>query len=115
MRMRHTIIGMLAYPRSMARSSIGLEDCSHDGSYATDDQECLDCEFRHECRWLYRADEFADLEHRPLAALVEALDFAVEYVRARMTRAEHDFERCRCESCLWLRDSERLLEQTGED
>jgi hypothetical protein len=114
MAMKDKIIQTLAYPRLLVRGSMSLEDCEHNGNYAGGDSRCDDCEFALECRWLCNADEFAALERKPMEDVLDALDFAVDYVRAQTACAGHDSLTCRCNSCEWLRASELLLDEAAE-
>ena len=113
--MRDRIIETLDYARAIVRSSIVLDDCSHDANFAAGSDECGVCEYASECHWLYSNDEFAALEQKPVEILVAALDFAVDYVRAELTHGGHNTARCRCESCTWLRTGQKLLAEARDD
>ena len=112
--MKNEIIKTLEYPRLLVRGSVSVENCEHGGNYAHDDIRCDDCEFALECRWLCNADEFSALEGKSMDTVVDALDFAVDYVRAQTACAGHNSISCRCTSCDWLRSSESLLEKAAE-
>jgi hypothetical protein len=106
--MRDSIIGMLDFPRSLARDNLDIDNCDHAGNYAERDSTCQVCEARLECSWLYRNDEFSALSKKPLEQLEEAFDFAVAYVDAWSVRIKHKSRTCPCHGCLWLREARKL-------
>ena len=57
-----------------------------------------------------RLRESAALTEKPLDAVVDALNLAVLYVDACVTRAGHGVQVCHCEACDWLRRARRLHE-----
>jgi len=111
---REAIIAMLRYPRTMVHGNIPVETCTHGGFYADGDLACMLCDHELECHWLANADEFSALEQRSLKELAEALEFAVDYVRAQVAHANHDFVRCKCEACDWLRTGQSWLDRAQE-
>ena len=58
-----------------------------------------------ECRWVTSYDEFADLSCKPKAELLQGLDLAIDFVG--FCRAGHG-RACRCDSCVWLKQAERV-------
>jgi len=108
--MRDELIAALAYPRSVVRDSIQPDDCPHNRSFDCKDHRCLNCEFEVECLWLCRNDEFAALRLRPLAELVDALEFSLGYVQRRLTEPKHNSAKCRCDTCAWSREAEALID-----
>jgi hypothetical protein len=109
--MSERVIKALAYPRFQLRGDLDLGDCPHGGLYDTQDPECLECNIGPECRWLYSNEEFAALQQKSLRDLIDALEFAIEYVDALVTEWEHKRHQCRCEACTWLRDAHRLFDE----
>lgn len=106
------IIQLLGFPRTLVRESIDHENCTHAGNFAPGDPVCADCASRLECRWLYHNDEFSALGEKPEAKLVEALEFALDYVEAFAHRAGHrPSKRCPCEVCAWLKGARELRRQ----
>lgn len=92
----------MAFPRDMIRGNVPMETCGHAGNFAIHDSDCRVCESRLECEWLYHNDELASLEQKPLESLLDALQTAILYVDACVTRAGHDPKRCGCRACGWL-------------
>jgi hypothetical protein len=43
--------------------------------------------------------------------LIDALEFAIEYIDALVTEWEHKRHQCHCEACTWLRDAHRLFDE----
>lgn len=109
--MREKIVKALINSRTLVRDQIELHDCIHNGHYVAGNSRCQYCEFGFECQWLYKNDEFAALEQKPIENLLEALQFAEAYVDAIVTRWEHDKRICRCDTCTWLRYTRRLLRE----
>lgn len=110
--MRERIIRTLDYPRALARGNMELHSCAHAGDYDAGDQRCRQCEYELECDWLLHHDLDAMLQAKPLDELAEALNFALSYVDAQVTRwGGHARRRCRCEACRWLREAAALDRQ----
>ncbi len=107
--MKREIIQALTYPRGLMRGSVELNDCSHNGNYSQSDGECSDCYYGLECAWLFSNDENVSVEEKPLAALMEALEYCHGYVDARTTEWGHDNTDCGCEACRWVRDADQLI------
>ena len=112
--MRQQIISKLIYPRLLVKDHLDLDDCDHSGRYDLAARDCEKCDDEPECHWLYDTDEFELLQQRPLEELVDALEFALGYVGAEVSRLRHSRQRCNCESCVWLRDALRLFEAVQE-
>ena len=105
---------MLAFPRSYVRARIDLERCKHAGNYAPGDPVCAHCADWIECSWLYKNDAYSGLSEKPMNDLVEALDFAVDFVDASSFRAGHPPQAdCGCDLCVWLDRARRLYDQVS--
>ncbi len=111
--MRDRIIQALRFPTILIREGVELHSCSHSGNYRRQDESCDDCYFEPECAWLFGHDENVSLHDKPLADLVEALEYCYGYMDARATQLGHQSESCRCDACRWLRDAEHLMEALG--
>jgi hypothetical protein len=107
--MKHRIIEALAYPRTLVRNHIDPSECSHSGHFNATDDECQDCYHNAECEWLHSNDEFVALQGKSIEELEGALEFAIGFVDALVTRRGHHTRTCRCEACVWLRDTEQLF------
>ena len=110
---RGAILGTLQFPWWLVRGNLGLEECEHAGNYAVTDLKCLDCDDTVECQWLYHNDESSALTEKPIEELADALEFAVDYVDAYITWAEHDRRACACDACTWLRRAWRIRDSIG--
>jgi hypothetical protein len=105
---------MLAFPRSYVRARIDLEACIHAGNYAPGDPVCAHCADWVECSWLYKNDAFSGLSEKHMVDLIEALDFAVDFVDASSYRSGHPPKAdCRCDVCVWLQGARRLYDQAS--
>jgi hypothetical protein len=78
----------------------------HDGNFNGYDLLCLDCQARFECEWLHQYDEYANLTERTLDALLQALEFSLEYVDGKVAEKGHDRAECQCDNCQWLRHAD---------
>lgn len=99
------LIELLAYPRYHLRDELEVElgACVHDGRYDNHDPHCILCQNRAECRWLFDNDEFTALKLHSKDQLLQALEFALEYVDSVVARWGHDVRLCHCDACQWLR------------
>lgn len=107
--MRTRVIEALTFPRYQMLADLDRDNCTHSGFYARGDRKCRECDFGLECEWLYDNEEFGVVQRRPMRILVEALEFAINYIDAQVVEWEHDSERCACDACTWLRDARRLF------
>lgn len=106
---------MLAFPRLFVRARIDLDSCSHAGNYAPGDPVCANCEDWVECSWLYKNDGFSGLSEKHMDDLVEALDFAVDFIDASSFRSGHPpSPDCPCDVCVWLGKARRLYDQVSD-
>ncbi len=113
--LREQILDMLAFPRLLVRARIDLENCSHAGNFAPGDPVCANCADRLECGWLYQNDAFSGLGEKHIDDLVEALDFAVDFVDASSFRSGHPPKTdCPCDVCVWLEKARQLYARVSE-
>ncbi len=108
MSVRKKLIDALSFPRQLVHDGLELDKCPHNGFYSESDPRCGRCEQQIECEWLLRNDEFVALQQKPLADLVDALEFALMHVNAYAGTAGHEVRACHCEVCGWLRKAQRL-------
>jgi hypothetical protein len=109
--MKDEILALMTFPREMIRGNVPMETCDHAGNFATRHSDCRVCESRLECEWLYHNDELTALAQKPLQSLVDALQTAILYVDACVTRAGHDPKRCGCRACGWIARAEGACER----
>lgn len=106
--MRRSIIEALTYPRILMTSQMDVGDCPMHRYFNPAHQSCQVCIQYEECIWLNSNDEFSVLLDKPMDVLFEAFVFSIEHVDAHVSSNKHNFRRCVCESCSWLRDARRL-------
>lgn len=112
--LREQILDMLTFPRSLVRSRIDLENCGHAGNFAPGDPVCANCADWLECKWLYQNDAFSGLGAKRMDDLVDALDFAVDFVDASSFRSGHPpTADCSCDVCVWLDKARRLYDRVS--
>ncbi len=106
--MRRKIIEALTYPRMLMISRMDLQNCPMNLYFNAGNEICSSCDQDDECRWLNTNDEFTVLAEEPIEVLFEAFSFSIDYVDAHVTHRGHNFRRCTCESCCWVRDARHL-------
>ncbi len=112
--MRRRIIEALTYPRMLMMSRMDVSDCPMNRYFNADHPLCQTCRQDQECRWLNSNDEFSVLAEQPMEALFETFLFSIDYVEAHVSREKHNFRRCACDTCTWMRDARHLaLQYTG--
>jgi len=109
--MKARIIATLAYPRSLVSGEQDLEDCRHNGLFASRSGDCNACHQGPECHWLYQHGEYSDLAGKSLQQLEDALAFTIGYVDSKILEWQHSRASCKCDACTWLRSSRRLYDQ----
>ncbi len=112
---REQIIALLTYPQTLLQAKLHLEECTHGGLYARGDRLCHECEDKPECEWLFHFGEYASLADKSETELLQAIEFALDYVNADVVRREHDSTHCDCESCNWLRRGQQLFDAAAAD
>ena len=113
--MREQILEMLAFPRLFIRSRIDVDRCSHAGNFAPGDPVCAHCEDWVECSWLYKNDAFSGLSEKHMGDLIEALDFAVDFIDASSFRSGHPpAADCSCDVCVWLDKARQLYDRVSD-
>lgn len=110
--MKAELIELLQVPRSLIGSQVATETCERDGFLLPGDPVCAVCETRVECEWLFCNDELAALDAKPRDDLVRALDEALLYVDACVTRNGHDRRTCTCELCEWIERARTVIAKT---
>ena len=106
---KQDIIETLDFPRCHIKSNLELEQCPYNGSFNFQSQTCHDCNYGYECKWLLHNDEFVAMKEKSLADLKRALAFAIGYVDSFVGEWGHNSRTCMCESCSWLRNTQKLF------
>jgi hypothetical protein len=109
--MRRKIIESLTYPRMLMMSRMDVHDCPMNLYFNADANVCQSCGMDEECRWLNSNDEFSVLAEEPIEVLFDALLFSIDFVDAHVTRERHNYLRCTCETCTWVKDARFLARQ----
>ncbi len=103
------IIELLSFPTGIIQQEIPPETCHHAGHFQGSDVNCITCFYTPECEWLIRHDQPSNLNTFSRAQLVAALNFAADYIHAKMALARHAPRDCPCESCAWWRKARETL------
>ncbi len=109
--MKRKIIESLTYPRMLMMSRMDARDCPMNLYFDAGAKVCQSCTQDEECRWLNSNDEFSVLVEQPIEVLFEALLFSIDFVDAHVTRKRHNYLRCTCETCTWIKDARFLVRQ----
>jgi hypothetical protein len=107
--MRQLLIQALKFPRRYIRSSLFLLDCPHGGNFQQGDQRCESCSQKEACHWLYLNDECTNTRNKSVAQLTQSLEFPLDYIDTDIAHAGHNIGTCTCSTCLWLKNTENLL------
>ncbi|GAB4357140.1 MAG: hypothetical protein Kow006_24770 [Gammaproteobacteria bacterium] len=105
------LLEALRYPTSVIRSEIDFSNCSNKGDFQRENEECITCYSTPECEWLIRHDPPGKGEIYDMKQLTAALQFASDYIHARLILNRHAPNDCPCDGCSWWRDSQALLER----
>ena len=109
--MRSKIIESLTYPRTLMMSRMDIRDCPMNLYFNAEAKVCQSCGQDGECRWLNQNDEFSVLAEEPIEVLFDALLFSIAFVDAHVTRERHNYLRCTCETCTWIKEARFLARQ----
>lgn len=108
---RKRILDALQYPTSIIRKEIDVSTCKHGGNFHREDAECITCYQTPECEWLVRHDNDTNTTVLDDSQLLATLQFAGDYIHARLSLQRHTPTDCPCEGCRWWRSASDLLRQ----
>ena len=94
------ITDLLEYPRWMLERDVDFTNCRYGGRYNAFTEECRECPFGTACQWLDQ-HRSRSLDDATLEQLVDALETAVDYLRA----THRHQKTCYCKTCRWLREA----------
>jgi len=106
---REKLLDLLVFARDEIQSLLDLENCSHGGWFAVEDERCQVCSSNQECVWLLHNDGVLPWTERSDADLLRALHFAVQLLDIYSRDREHNVQRCTCDACVWLRSARHYL------
>lgn len=109
------LIEALRYPTKIIGQEIDMSACKQAGSFNREDAECITCYQTPECEWLLRHGRNSNYEPLNYPQLVAALQFACDYMHARLSIKRHTPEECPCEGCNWWRNASALLNQSESE
>lgn len=113
--MRRQLIEALSYPRLLVKRIIDGKDCPHDSLFEATSERCRQCDINRDCHWVTCLDEFSDFAEKPTHTINASLRYGVRLVESLHSELRHDETLCSCESCSWVRDAQRLIEQFEEN
>lgn len=108
---RNRILEALQYPTSIIRNEIDVSSCKHAGNFHREDAECITCFQTPECEWLVRHDNDTNEIQLDDGQLLATLQFACDYMHARLSLKRHTPTECTCEGCNWWRNATEMLKQ----
>ncbi len=108
------LLEALEYPTSIIRDEIDISTCKHSGTFHREDAECITCYQTPECEWLMVHDHASGAPQLNHTQLLAALQFACDYMHARLSIGRHAPAECPCEGCTWWRDASQILKQRRE-
>jgi len=112
--MRRELIEALNFPRELVLKIIDQRDCPHESLFKATDDRCQQCGLGRQCHWVSCLKEFGDFEGKATHTLNASLRYGIDMVGTLHSKLRHDQKTCDCESCVWMRDSQRLIDEFDE-
>ena len=110
--MKEDIVDLLRHPCKVIVNTIKRADCQFGMKYDDRNARCRSCKLGSECRWLGSFDNVRATDGLSPDALLESLHAGRDVVLTRVAQS-HNVSACACKDCRWLRESRRLLLQSG--
>lgn len=108
---KEQLLEALEYPTTVIRKEIDISTCKHSGVFQREDEECITCYQTPECEWLMVHDSDSGASQLNHSQLLASLQFACDYIHARLSINRHAPADCPCEGCSWWRSASKLLDQ----
>ncbi len=110
--MRQQLIEALSYPAILVRQF--RESGSYPGKslFEVTGERCHRCEADGECVWDRCLKDFRHFEEESDQFLAETLREGIKLVEALHSELRHDETTCHCETCIWIRNAEHLVEES---
>jgi hypothetical protein len=108
--MRRQLIEALRYPKLLVQKQIEERNCPHDGQFDTTVERCHHCELGRECHWVTCLNEFDDFDGKANHTINASLRYGIKVVEQLHGELRHDETSCKCEACIWIRESQSLTE-----
>jgi len=108
--MRRQLIEALSYPRLLVQKQIEERSCPHDSLFEATDERCHHCDIGRECHWVNCLDEFDDFDGKAIHTINASLRYGIKLVESMHGELRHDETTCKCEACIWIRESQSLTE-----
>ena len=112
--MRRELIEALNFPRELVLKIIDQRDCPHESLFKASDDRCQQCGLGRQCHWVSCLKEFGDFEGKATHTLNASLRYGIDMVGTMHSKLRHDQSACDCEPCVWMRDSQRLIDEFDE-
>ena len=106
--MRKELIAALDYPKLRVLRLIDQRDCPHSSLFEATSEQCHQCSLSTECHWVQCLHEFADFEGKATYTINASLRYGIGLIEALDAELDHDAVTCDCQTCIWIRDSQRL-------
>jgi hypothetical protein len=113
--MRRRMIEALTYPRILVERIIEERACPNDGGFEAKSEWCHECEMNSECHWVSCLNKFSDFAEKPAYTINASLRYGIKLVESMHSELQHDETMCACEPCVWVRDTQRLIEEFEHD
>lgn len=109
--MRQQLIEALEYPRQLVLDLIDERRCPYQHHFDPSEDRCRECTINGECHWVTWLDDLRDVRDTPTHTLSASLRYGIKLVRDLFGESPHEEIICACESCEWIRGSQRLIEE----
>jgi len=108
--MRRQLIEALSYPKLLVQKIIAERDCPHDSLFEATDDRCHHCDIGRECHWAKCLNDFDNFDGKATHTINASLRYGRKLVESLHSELRHDETTCKCEACMWIRDSQSLTE-----
>jgi hypothetical protein len=110
--MRRQLIEALSYPAIMVRQFGESGEYPGKSLFDATGERCHKCEPDRECSWDRCLTDFRRFENESTQFLTETLREGIKLVEALHSELRHDETTCHCETCIWIRNAEHLVEES---
>ena len=109
--MRHQLIEALTFPKLLVQELIEEGNFPHQNLYAATGERCNHCDLTGDCTWQHCLQDFREVNNVPTEMLSASLREGIKLVESLHSELRHDETTCTCETCIWIRNAERLTEE----
>lgn len=110
--MRRQLIEAISYPALMVRQLVEAGNYPDRSLFEATGERCHKCSPDAPCTWDTCLKDFRRFEDESTQFLTETLREGIRLVEALHSELRHDETTCHCETCIWIRNAEHLVEES---